>query len=228
MAVLFRQAARRHASTLVWPLALSVLFHLVLLAEVRDWAKPGNDRDKLVRPISEVRLVDPNDSVKRNEVGQSNTAHQGEPDGVPTTALQGAGKAKDAAVRASGQRAPIAPQEKSHLGRAVIESTQALADDVAPDALRRYRIALGREARRFRSYPNLAKERGWEGSSEVHIRLSDVDTPRVTLGSSSGFSELDDQALEMIRRSVAIVSKPPEFSRRAVLVVVPVRFSLTD
>ena len=87
---------------------------------------------------------------------------------------------------------------------------------VSADGLREYRVALGREASRFkqeyeRNYNALERERrrGWEGRVELSLRaLAQGGAPRITLARSSGHAVLDEQALELIGRAVLVTPLP--------------------
>lgn len=110
---------------------------------------------------------------------------------------------------------PVAPDEpRNSLG----------ADD-----LRQYRLDLAREAKRFRRYPPLARERGWEGTTEVVVTIDGAErSPRVHLSRSSGFALLDEQALEMIDQAAPLVSLPGSLRGRSLVIPIPVRFSVND
>ena len=69
-------------------------------------------------------------------------------------------------------------------------------DGVEADALNRYRLALGAEARKARRYPEVSRTRGQEGTAEVYVVLSRAGgTPAVIAGKSSGSATLDEGAL---------------------------------
>jgi len=95
------------------------------------------------------------------------------------------------------------------------------------DALRQYRLALALEARRFKRYPRLARERAWEGSVEVAVRLG--SGPAVaSLERSSGYGLLDDQGLEMVRQALAVTPVPEALRGREWRLVFPIQFSLEE
>lgn len=99
---------------------------------------------------------------------------------------------------------------------------------VDADDLRQYRMALAIEARRFRRYPALARERGWEGVAEVGVTLDLQGAPQVLLHVSSGHVLLDEAALEMLRQSVRAVPVSAALRGREIRLLLPVRFSLED
>lgn len=100
---------------------------------------------------------------------------------------------------------------------------------VEGDGLRAYRIGLAREARAHRSYPPLARERGWSGTAEVRIDVSPEGRARqVQLARSSGHEVLDREALHMMSRAAAAASLPESLRGRAFAVSLPVVFDLRD
>lgn len=87
-------------------------------------------------------------------------------------------------------------------------------------------MALAIEAKRFKRYPPLARERGWEGIAEASVNVSKLAEPRVSLERSSGYAVLDEQTLEMVRRAAHATPLPEALRGRDIRVLLPVRFSL--
>ena len=84
---------------------------------------------------------------------------------------------------------------------------ESARDGVEADALNRYRLALGAEARKARRYPEVSRTRGQEGTVEVFVLLSRAGgTPVVLAGKSSGSATLDDGALVMVRMAASATS----------------------
>lgn len=97
------------------------------------------------------------------------------------------------------------------------------------DGLREYRLNLGREARRYRRYPALARERGLEGVTVIVISTrAGFALPQVSLGRSSGHLVLDTQALEMVALAVGAASLPESLRGRDFGLDLPIRFSLEE
>jgi protein TonB len=95
--------------------------------------------------------------------------------------------------------------------------------------MRHYRLSLASAARRFKRYPALAKERGWEGTVEVAINLNaSLPVPDVVLVHSSGRSVLDEQALEMMLQAARVTALPEGLKGRDFRVLLPVKFSLDE
>ena len=97
------------------------------------------------------------------------------------------------------------------------------------DDLHRYRADLIAVARRIKTYPTLARERGWEGTVEVEFRfnastrLSDVNTVQ-----SGGHRLLDDQALEIVRLAATSVPLPNSLASADFRLLLPVAFRLVE
>lgn len=104
-----------------------------------------------------------------------------------------------------------------------------LGEGVSPDALRHYVLALVPEARRLKRYPALARERGWEGTVEVTVRLNRLQgMPAIAVTRSSGFPILDEQAMAIIGQAVRLVVVPELLRGKEVSIPLPIRFSLED
>jgi protein TonB len=100
---------------------------------------------------------------------------------------------------------------------------------VSGDDLRQYRLSLASAARRFKRYPALASQRGWEGTAEVALNISaSAPIPEVVLVRSSGRSVLDEQALEMLGQAARVTALPEGLKARDLRIVLPVQFSLEN
>ena len=100
---------------------------------------------------------------------------------------------------------------------------------VNADDVRHFRTMLAIGAKRFKHYPALARERGWEGTAEVAVDFRRMlPEPEIALAVSSGRKVLDDQALEMIRRSVRLTGVPAGMKGKDFRVLMPVTFSLEE
>ena len=108
-------------------------------------------------------------------------------------------------------------------------SQTAVREGVSPDDLREYRLALAVAARRFKRYPTLARERGWEGRVEVAVTVSSWQRgPQSSLVHSSGHAALDEQALSMIAQASATTMLPESLKGRDFRVLLPIEFTLDD
>lgn len=150
-----------------------------------------------------------------------------------------------ASTRPAERRAPVFPQnalstvasiDTASLRReggttvaAEIPGQASLRDEYSADGLRQYRLALAREAKRYKRYPSVARERGWEGlvSILVSVPLAGA-TPVVSVDKSSGYELLDNQALEMIGLAARSAPLPEVLRGGAFSLNLPVRYSLGD
>jgi protein TonB len=119
---------------------------------------------------------------------------------------------------------PLAQLELASANVASLTNTGVSADD-----LRQYRLSLAIAARRFKRYPALARERGWEGTAEVALSFSALlPAPQIDLATSSGSPLLDEHALAMISRAARITALPEGLKGRDLRVLLPVKFSLDE
>lgn len=96
-------------------------------------------------------------------------------------------------------------------------------------ALAAYRQALVQAALGYKRYPSLARERGWEGTVELTVVvLPRHPSPVLQLSRSSGFTPLDEQALEMMSRAARRLPVPEALQSVRARFVVPIRFQLGD
>lgn len=125
---------------------------------------------------------------------------------------------------------PSAPAERaadSPVPSAATSTGTPLREGASADELRQYRLSLAIAARRFKRYPALARERGWEGTVDVAIVVNALlPTPEVNLIHSSGHAALDEQALEMIGQAARLTALPGNLQGRNFRLLLPVQFSL--
>lgn len=96
---------------------------------------------------------------------------------------------------------------------------------VSADGLREYRLAIARVARRFKRYPVQVRE----ADVLISIRLDVVaGEPAVELASSSGYPELDAEALALVSMAVRSAVVPESLRGRSVVLSLPVRYSPPD
>ena len=98
---------------------------------------------------------------------------------------------------------------------------------ISGDDLRQYRLSLAGAARRFKQYPAQARQRGWEGTVEVALKMSAPSpVPEVSLVSSSGHGVLDEQAVAMLTQAAHVTALPEGLKARDFRLLLPVQFSL--
>lgn len=93
------------------------------------------------------------------------------------------------------------------------------------DGLRQYRLALAREARRFKRYPERAMLAGIGGTAQVRIDVAaDGGVRDARLAGSSGNDSLDAAAVAMMRQAAPRALLPETLRGRAFPVTLPVIF----
>lgn len=162
------------------------------------------------------------------------------PDGPRTAAVAPPASEAPAAVNAAPPQVPAGGRRDEALASAAGRRPTGRAGggsagdggpgEVPADELRHYRVALASAARRFKRYPPLARERGWEGTSEVAVvlRAGLPHPPEVRLTRSSGRELLDAQAMEMVAQAARVAEVPNGLRGRDLRIELPVRFSLED
>jgi protein TonB len=97
------------------------------------------------------------------------------------------------------------------------------------DVMRQYGINLARVAGKYKKFPVQARQRGWEGEVGLVVGTSQgLALPVVSIGKSSGFDELDQAAVDMLRRAVREAVIPAELVGKPFALTLPIRFSLED
>ncbi len=93
--------------------------------------------------------------------------------------------------------------------------------------LDQYRIALLGAANRYKRYPAIAMEKGWQGRVDVRVVIgANGMTQSITVKTSSGFEILDKTAIDMVTKGKGNVLIPPALRGREFTVDIPVIFSL--
>ncbi|MBK6554004.1 MAG: TonB family protein [Rhodocyclaceae bacterium] len=122
-----------------------------------------------------------------------------------------------------------APRSEAAGADAPMASSLAPSDGLDADGVRAYRLALAREARRYKRYPREAIEAGWQGTVEVLVAVAAggvAEAPQLVR--SSGQAALDDAALDMLRHALPATPLPPTLRGRPFAVNLPVVFELPD
>ncbi len=99
--------------------------------------------------------------------------------------------------------------------------------EISADGLRQYKLALAIQARAFKRYPALARERGWEGTVEILVVTGPaLSAPAATISRRSNHAPLDEQALSMVENALRITDLPASLYGKEVRLLLPVQFSL--
>lgn len=169
----------------------------------------------------------PKTEAKKLAVADSPSRDRGVPASAPSAVAQDVAKASS--VPAGAGAGPLEGTSPASVLPARGGSSPPPQDGVDAEDVKQYRFALGGNARRFKRYPVLARERGWEGAVEIALVFRRLHSePAVSLAGSSGKKILDDQALEMIRQAVRQTDLPERLKGRDFRIVEEVVFSLED
>ena len=150
---------------------------------------------------------------------------------APPSVVANEDKAPAVPVASALSTAPVASGSASPSRSSGVSNTASAAgrQGVSGDDLRQYRLSLASAARRFKRYPALASQRGWEGTAEVALNISaSAPIPEVVLVRSSGRLVLDEQALEMLGQAARVTALPEGLKARDFRIVLPVQFSLEN
>lgn len=131
--------------------------------------------------------------------------------------------ASNAALPAAASVTPLA--ETAH-GPSIEAPTEA--PTLSADGLRRYRLSLATQARRFKRYPAQALTAGWSGTAEIRLVVASDGQGEATLSRSSGYAVLDRAAQTMIEQSAQHTPVPETLRGKAFSVVLPVLFDIND
>lgn len=100
------------------------------------------------------------------------------------------------------------------------QSAAGLFSSVSPA---RWQSRLMAHLERRKRYPSGARSRGEQGTVHVRFRIDDAgNVLSVSLAGSSGFPELDNEVLSLIRRASPVPAPPPGVNKT---ITAPVRFS---
>jgi len=99
---------------------------------------------------------------------------------------------------------------------------------LSADGLRRYRLGLATQSRRFKRYPAQALAAGWAGTVEVFLAVDSAGQAVVNLNKSSGHEALDRAAQAMIEAGARHTPIPDVLRGKAFSVVLPVVFDIND
>lgn len=232
---------QRWPVSLRWAVSISIAVHLFVVFPLAFWlytpiampqaplsavlrgagdtAQMAATHARQITPLSAGEARKPVPPVKHAPTIKTKTGDRAT-DTVKAAAPAQVGMAQgDAAV------APNAASRAGSLGGA----PEPAREGVDADALQRYRLALGAEARKARRYPEVSRARGHEGVCEEIIVLSKTGgVPVVVQGRSSGSQTLDEAAFTMARLAAERTPVPAELQGRNLKIPLRIRFTLDD
>jgi len=224
-------------------LAVSVALHAVLLLSVPPVKPtPGAAEPSRLGAFLTARTSSPAAPLVQAAPAVTAARHPSGPARVlplsrarpePRLAVAGAAAAPLMSVPPPGEALAPQPEKSPPLAALAAPAIEAgagsAAGSVAPSAddLRQYRVGLAVNARRYKHYPALAREAGWEGTVEIAVStIRSSGLPEVSLVRSSGRSILDQEALAMINKASVVTRMPDGLKGREFRVLLPIEFAL--
>lgn len=228
---------------LLHPLVLSLLIHAAILLGAVSLLPARMDA-----PVATMSVIISNDAARVAPVPMQNPsppAPASRSSGAQTRAKVGQLVVEKSPVLASVPPTVQPPPSESALPSSPVANPLAESvgaqtnvqnslpvqgrEGVSANDLRQYRLSLAIAARRFKHYPALARERGWEGTVGLVLAVrSHQGTPGVSVARSSGHPALDRQALEMMTQAARVTALPEGLMGRDFQIELPVQFSLDD
>ncbi len=140
---------------------------------------------------------------------------------APIPSVEPAQRAAEPAPQTSAARADLAPAPASALVPA--------SSGPDPGSVARFRLELMEIARRYKRYPRIAQDNGWEGRVELRIAFAESGSiSSLTVNKGAGRAVLDEAAQAMIRSAQAQAAIPPALRGKAFVLEIPVDFLLKD
>lgn len=124
--------------------------------------------------------------------------------------------------------APSAPAPQPQAAPPAPELSVRPLDAEEAGSRDQYRLALISAARRYKRYPAQAMQNGWTGRVEIRLVIgANGLIQSAAIKTSTGFSLLDDTALDMIKKAKPLTQIPPALRGREFIIDVPVIFDLS-
>lgn len=178
------------------------------------------------KPPAEVKRTAPAEPVEAPRPESAPAAPSVEASAAPpATAIQ----AMPAPVAPSATSVPATPAPAAPARVPATEAAAKSGNDADTGTLEQYRLALIVATRRYKRYPAIALEKGWQGRVDVHMV---IDANGMVAGASiktgSGYEVLDKQALDMLKKGKTTVPIPAGLRGREFSIDVPVIFNLEN
>ena len=173
------------------------------------------------RPAPVTPIATPAPSTQK-----SAPAEQAKP-AAPETVPQPPAAAEAAAQPSAPVPARAAPQAAP--GAPGTEASARSGSEADAGTLEQYRLALIVATRRYKRYPAIAMEKGWQGRVEVRMLIgANGMVVNASIKTSSGHEVLDNQALDMLKKGKTTVPIPVALRGREFSIDVPVIFNLDN
>jgi len=166
----------------------------------------------------------PAQEVKRTAPAEPAKAPQ--PESAPAAPAAPAVEASAAPSAASIQASP-APSTPA--GIPATEAVAKSSNETDTGTLEEYRLALIVATKRYKRYPAIALEKGWQGRVNVHMVIgANGMVASASIKTGSGHEILDKQALDMLTKGTTTVPIPASLRGREFSIDVPVIFNLDN
>jgi protein TonB len=224
--------------------ALSIIFHVLLLLVFSDIAILAVENTKHLESQSPIQLTL---SQSANGFLPPKTDHRTLPlaPQIPPRSKIESSKTRLSSDQAKKNDSEKAEPEQLGFSKTPHETSEVVNNEIAilgtanspdnqselpnADDVQRYRLSLGREVKRNRQYPLLARERGNEGVVSLIVnRPAGIAMPLVSIHKSSGTQLLDTHALQMVERAVRDARVPESLRNRDFAIDLSIQFSLAD
>jgi protein TonB len=139
--------------------------------------------------------------------------------------------APGAEASAAPSTAPIQarPAPQAPAGIPATEAAAKSGNEADKGTLEQYRLALIVATRRYKRYPAIAMEKGWQGRVEVRMVIgANGMIASASIKTGSGHDILDNQALDMLKKGKTTVPIPASLRGREFSIDVPVIFNLDN
>ena len=154
---------------------------------------------------------------------QAEAAHAPQPEPAP------------AATSLAAPPAPVAapvetrPAPQATAGIPATEAANKSGNEADAGTLDQYKLALIIASRRYKRYPAIALEKGWQGRVEVHMVIgANGMIASASIKTGSGHDILDNQALDMLKKGNTTVPIPASLRGREFSIDIPVIFNLEN
>jgi len=136
------------------------------------------------------------------------------------------GSAASSMQPAAPVQAKAAPQAPAGIPT---EAGAKSGNEADTGTLEQYRLALIVATRRYKRYPAIALEKGWQGRVEVRMVIgANGMVASASIKTGSGHEILDNQALDMLKKGKTTVPIPASLRGREFSIDVPVIFNLDN
>ncbi len=198
--------------SLEYALLASIALHGVALFGFSTVKKSATERAAAPVPI-EARLAEPEPEfkvvTKKAVSGKSNSIPVPAPGPAPVIEAIHDVKSVPAPVAAAPRAEPASPP---------VDAT----------TVGQYRLQLVDAAKRYKRYPEVARENNWAGNVVVGVAVGADAKAQISVRKSSGRPALDQQALEMFQQAAKAVPVPPALRGREFSLEVRAIYGLED